>query len=173
MTLNLSMTDLLDYTEWDRGQWEAWFGQQDAKVYAVDLGPNADGRVKNVGELVRHIFSAELRYTERIRGLPLTDTSVMPSDDTQALFDFGRKSRAAMRTLLAELPTDKWNVPQELSLGSIKRSVTPRTMALQAVTHEIRHWAQVATFLRIAGHKTGMHDLLVSGIFDGRAAPGR
>jgi uncharacterized damage-inducible protein DinB len=34
-------------------------------------------------------------------------------------------------------------------------------MIVQAVTHELRHWAQVATFLRQAGYQPGVHDFIV------------
>jgi uncharacterized damage-inducible protein DinB len=39
-------------------------------------------------------------------------------------------------------------------------------MVLQAVTHEIRHWAQVATLLRMSGRKPGSRDFLSSPVFD-------
>jgi len=34
------------------------------------------------------------------------------------------------------------------------------------LTHEIRHWAQIATYLRIEGRKTGIHDFLLSGVYE-------
>ncbi len=166
MTFTFDFSHLLAYTEWDRTQWEPWFKTQGPAVLAVGLGPNGDGRVNTVGELVRHIFAAELRYTERIRGTTLTDPSALPADDVDALFAFGRRSRAALRALLVEFPEDRWDVPQEIQIGPNKRSVTPRTMLVQAVTHEIRHWAQMASYLRMAGRKTGTHDFLVSGVFE-------
>ena len=168
MTLMFDFSHLLAYTEWDRGQWHAWFREQGPAALAVELSANADGRFRNVGELVRHIFSAEQRYVERVRGVPLTDTSVIPADDVEALFDFGRRSRQGLRELVAGFPDDRWDVPQDIQMGKWSRTVTPRTMIVQAVTHEIRHWAQIATLLRIAGRKTGMHDFLVSGVFEAR-----
>ncbi len=132
----------------------------------MDLGPNADGRIKDVGELVRHIFSAELRYGQRIRGETPTETFTTPPHDAQALFDFGRQTRAGMRALLAELPTARWDVPQEISIGPRKRTVTPKKMVVQSVTHELRHWAQIATLLRMSGRKPGPRDVLVSPLLD-------
>ncbi len=161
------LSHLLAYTEWDRAQWESWFRAQGPAALAVGLGPNGDGRNNTVGELVRHIFAAELRYVERVRGTPLTDPASLPADDVDALFALGRRSRQAMRTLLAELPPKAWDIPREIQIGSHQRSVTPKTMILQAVTHEIRHWAQIAAFLRMDGRKTGSHDFLVSGVFEG------
>jgi uncharacterized damage-inducible protein DinB len=157
---------LLDYTEWDRGQWETWFRAEGPDAFAIGLGANCDGRITNIGELVRHIFSAEQRYVERVLEQPLTDTSVIPSNDVEALFAFGRQSREKLRRLLAEYPADRWDRPREAQIGSYKLAVTPRTMIVQSVTHEIRHWAQVATFLRLEGRKSGAHDFLISGVFE-------
>ncbi|MGD0991281.1 MAG: DinB family protein [Gemmatimonadales bacterium] len=171
MPFAFEFAHLLAYTEWDRAQWEAWFKQQGPPALAVGLGPNGDGKVNTVGELVRHIFAAELRYVQRVRGVPLMDPSTVAADDVEALFAFGRQSRAALRALLAELPDERWDVPQEIQIGSHKRAVTPKTMIVQAVTHEIRHWAQMATLLRTSGRKTGPHDFLVSGVFDSQASP--
>jgi uncharacterized damage-inducible protein DinB len=162
----LDLSPLLEYSDWERSQWHAWFREQGPVALAVGLGPNGDGRIGTIGELVRHIFSAEQRYVDRIQGTPLTDTVAAPADDIEALFGFGRRTRESLRALLAALPTSQWDVPQEIKIGTRSRSVTPRKMVWQAVTHEIRHWAQVATFLRMSGRNPGPHDLLVSPVFD-------
>jgi len=166
MTLTFQLVDLLDYTDWERSQWHTWFREQGPAALAADLGPNRDGRINTVGELVRHIFSAERRYVDRIQGAPLTDTAVVPADDVEALFGFGEQSREAVRALLTAFPTERWDVPRQIQIGQHSRSVTPRKMLMQAVTHEIRHWAQVATLLRLSGRRPGPRDLLVSPVFD-------
>lgn len=166
MTVTSQVEYLLDYTDWDRAQWETWFREQGPGALAVGLGPNAEGRIANIGELVRHIFSAELRYSERIKELTVSDTSGVSSNDVDALFAFGRESRQKMRKVLRDFPADGWDRPREIQFGPNKRTVTPKTLLLQSVTHEIRHWAQIATLLRIEGRKSGMHDFLVSGVFE-------
>jgi uncharacterized damage-inducible protein DinB len=166
MTFTFELAHLLEYTDWERSQWHTWFREQGPAALAVDLGPNGDGRVNTVGELVRHIFSAEQRYVDRIQGAPLTDSAMVPPDDVEALFEFGRRTRAAMRTVLAAFPAERWDVPQQIQMGKHSRTVTPRKMIAQAVTHEIRHWAQVATFLRMSGRKSGSRDLLAGPVFD-------
>jgi uncharacterized damage-inducible protein DinB len=168
MTLASQVDYLLDYTEWDRAHWEEWFRAQAPAALAVSMGPNADGRISNVGELVRHIFSAEQRYVDRIQEQPITDTGTVSAADVDARLDFGRHTRHNLRQLLHEFPAERWNVSREIQMGQAKRTVTPRTMLVQAVTHEIRHWAQVATLLRMEGLKTGPHDFLVSGVFERR-----
>jgi len=157
---------LLDYTEWDRTQWEAWFRSAGTEVLRMSLGANGDGRFTSVGELVRHIFSAEQRYVDRIQDLPITDTSSVPADDVDRLFAFGRQSRTHLHRLVDSFPAEQWEQPREVEIASHRRFVTPKTMLVQAVTHEIRHWAQLATLLRLAGRPTGTHDFLLSGVFE-------
>lgn len=157
---------LLDYTEWDRAQWEAWFRSQGADTLLVGLGANTDGRIANVGELVRHIFSAEQRYVDRIQERPITDTSTVPADNVERLFDFGRQTRQHLRELMDSFPAERWDQPREVKIGPHERVITPKTMLVQSVTHEIRHWAQLATLLRLVGRPTGTHDFLLSGVFE-------
>lgn len=170
MTFALRLEDLLAYTDWDREQWHAWFRHQGPAALDVGLGPNGDGRINSVGELVRHIFSAEKRYVERALGKPLTDTSTVSTSDVDALFAFGVVSRTALRELLGTMPAERWDIPHEMQIGTRSLRVTPRKMIVQAVTHELRHWAQVATFIRLDGRQSGVHDFLVSPVFDVPAA---
>jgi len=166
MAFTFELAHLLDYTEWERAQWHAWFHEQGPAALAVDLGPNSDGRINTIGELVRHIFSAEQRYVARIQGAPLTDPAAVPADDVEALFAFGTQGRESLRALLATFPTERWVVPQQIQIGKHTRSVAPRKLIVQAVTHEIRHWAQVATLLRMSGRKPGPRDFLVSPVLE-------
>src|SRR5439155_21550822 len=73
--VHLNLSDLLDYTDWERQKWQAWFLQHGADVLKITAGPHGDGRFGAVGDLVRHIFSAEKRYVERLSGRSLTDTA--------------------------------------------------------------------------------------------------
>jgi uncharacterized damage-inducible protein DinB len=166
MPFAFSLDDLLAYSDWDRLQWHGWFREQGPAVLGVDLGPGNNGRIRNVGELVRHIFSAEKRYVERSLEAPLTDTSTIPADSVEALFAFGVESRRALRELVATFPAAEWDAPRQMSFGTQSWTVTSRKMILQAITHELRHWAQVATFLRQAGYNPGSHDLIASPLFE-------
>jgi DinB family protein len=90
----------------------------------------------------------------------------LPAGDIDALFAFGGQSRGALRELLASFPTDRWDVPQQIQIGPHTRSVTPRKMVVQALMHEIRHWAQATTLLRLRGFKPGSRDFLVSPVLE-------
>jgi hypothetical protein len=72
MPINLSVSDLIEYTDWERQQWYDWLRQHGDGVLEIGAGPHGDGRFGTVGELVRHISSAEKRYVDRLSGRPLT-----------------------------------------------------------------------------------------------------
>jgi hypothetical protein len=61
MLINLTLNDLMDYTDWERQEWYAWLQQHGEEVLKISAGPHGDGRFETVGELVRHIFAAEKR----------------------------------------------------------------------------------------------------------------
>jgi len=160
--VDLSMGSLIEYTDWERGKWHAFFRQNGAEVLKINAGPNSGSRFTNVGDLIRHIFSAEKRYIERLSGQPLTDSAAIPSDDIEALFRFGEESRKDLRRFIAAFPEQRWDTFEEQELGNSILTVTPRKIVAHILLHEIRHWAQVATFLRMHGLTDGFHDFLFS-----------
>jgi uncharacterized damage-inducible protein DinB len=104
MPINLSLNDLMDYTEWERRKWHDWLRQQGEQVLKISAGAHGDGRFETVGDLVRHIFSAEKRYVDRLSGRPLTDTASVPTDNLEALFRFSQQSRKGLRELVETFP---------------------------------------------------------------------
>ena len=161
----LKLEHLLDYTDWERGQWLAWFRQQGPEVLKINVGPHGDGRFQAVGGLIRHIFSAEKRYVERLAGRPLTDPASIPTDNVDALFEFGRQSRQELRHIIQDF--QDWDVPQEFVLMNSRLTLTPQKIVIHVLTHEIRHWAQIATLLRLQGLSAGFHDFLFSPVLGG------
>lgn len=162
MSISIQLDTLLEYTDWERELWRGWFATERAAACLVPIGPHGDGRMKTVGELVRHIFTAECRYVERMRGLPLTEQTAVPADDPAALFAFAAKERAAFRAFVTELPADRWDVPQEMTLLNKTVRLTPRKIVIHCALHEIRHWGQVATLLRFSGRTFQFQDFLFS-----------
>ncbi len=167
MFVDLRLTDLLDYTDWERQKWCAWFGQHGASALKITAGPHGDGRFTAVGELVRHIFSAEKRYVERLSDRSLTDPASIPADNVDALFQFGQQSRSALREFIATFPARAWDVPQEFTILSNSLRATPRKIVIHILMHEIRHWAQIATLLRLHGLRDEFHDFLFSPVLGG------
>ncbi len=94
--------------------------------------------------------------------MPLTDTTVVAADDPGALFLLGAVGRASFRGVLETLPVTQWSMPVEFSLFNSTVRATPRKIVMHVLTHEIRHWAQVATLLRLQGWMAERQDLLFS-----------
>jgi len=162
MPINLTLDDLMDYTAWERQKWHEWLRQHGDEALKISAGPHGDGRFTTVGDLVKHMFSAEKRYIDRLSGRELTDTASLPNDNIEALFQFGEQSRKELKEFLETFPAQEWDVPQELKLGNHVLTATPRKIVLHVVLHEIRHWAQIATLLRLNGLSGEFHDFLFS-----------
>jgi len=162
---------LLEYTDWERQKWHEWLRQRGDRVLMTSTGPNSDARFETVGDLVRHVFSAEKRYVERLLDKPLTDTASISTENIEALFNFGRESRKALREFVEKFPLQQWDVPQGLRFPNSNSvvSASPRKIVIHVLLHEIRHWAQIATLLRQNGLKGDFHDFLFSPVLGGDA----
>src|ERR1700747_127749 len=106
MLINLTVDDLMDYTDWERQKWHEWFRKHGDGVLKITTGPHGDGRFETVGDLIRHIFSAEKRYVDRLSGRPLTDTATIPSDNVEGLFQFSQLCRKELREFVAAFPAE-------------------------------------------------------------------
>jgi uncharacterized damage-inducible protein DinB len=160
--LVLNVDTFLDYTQWEREKWQGWFHQHGADVLNISAGLHGDGRFQTIGEVVRHIFSAEKRYFERLTGRALTDTTSIPTDNVESLFEFGKQCRHDLQQYIETFPSQDWDIAQEYSFMNMTMKLSPRKIILQVLTHEIRHWAQIATLLRLQGLKGDSHDFLFS-----------
>ena len=169
MLVDVTMNDLLDYTDWERQKWFEWMREQNHKVLEIAAGPHGDGRFEKVGELVRHIFSAEKRYVERLSIRPLTDTVTIPSDSIEVLFRLGQQSRRELREFIVAITSEDWDAPREFTLMSSRLTATPEKIVTHILLHEIRHWAQIATVLRLQGMKDDFHDFLFSPVTAGKS----
>ncbi len=161
MSLTLDYQHLLDYTQWERDDWRRFFQEHGEPPLQLSAGPHGDGRFVSVGDLIAHIFWAEQRYVERLTGRPLTEVSAIPRDPA-TLFDFGVQSRKQLAEFLSSLPAAKWDQPVPMKILTHEISPTPRKIVTHVLMHEIRHWAQIGTLLRLNGYKVQFHDFLFS-----------
>jgi uncharacterized damage-inducible protein DinB len=169
--LNLSLNDLMDYTDWERQKWYDSLRQHGEQGLKISAGPHGDGRFGTVGELVRHIFSAEKRYVERLSDRPLTDTASVPDDNVEALFQLGQQSRKELKEFVETFPAHEWDTLKDFKILSYFLRATPRKIIVHTLVHEIRHWAQIATLFRLNGLTGEFHDFLFSPVMGGEFGP--
>jgi uncharacterized damage-inducible protein DinB len=167
MSVGLSLNELMEYTEWERSKWHDCLLKRGDAVLTTPAGPEGNKRFQTIGDLIRHIFSAEKRYVDRLSNREITDTSAIPNDKIEALFDFGRQSRADLGSFISGIPAQEWDVLKEFEFFGNRLKATPRKLMSHVLIHEIRHWAQVATFLRLADVTDGFHDFLFSPVLGG------
>ena len=167
MTAGLALDEFLEYTDWEREKWEDWLGKQGDQVLETSTGPNCDERFKAIGEVIRHVFSAEKRYVDRLKDRPLSDTGSLPADNLKALFAFGRESRRGLREFVETFPAEQWDVLKEFDFFGSTLRATPRKIIVHILMHEIRHWAQIATLFRLNGLRDKLHDFLFSPVLGG------
>jgi uncharacterized damage-inducible protein DinB len=167
MLIDLNL--LLEYTDWERQKWRESLRQHGDRILLTTTGANSDARFETVGDLIRHIFSAEKRYVERLSDKPLTDTSSLPTEDIEVLFKFGQESRKALREFIDTLPAQQWDAPRDYVMTNHAIRATPKKFIINVLLHEIRHWAQIATLLRQYGLKGDLHDFLFSPALGGDA----
>jgi uncharacterized damage-inducible protein DinB len=157
----LSFADLMAYTDQETRRWEAWLRGAGPGALAVSLG---EGRWKTVGELIYHIFLVERRYAERLLGEPVTPYADEPPRALDEIFAGYPEARSRLERFVAQAGPEEWG--QMLTFETILAgafSASGRKIVAHALLHGIRHWAQIATALRQAGHgEQWMHDFLAS-----------
>jgi uncharacterized damage-inducible protein DinB len=171
MISDITTNDLLEYTDWERAQWMEWMRPHGVAVLEVGAGPHGDGRFTKVGDLVKHIFSAEKRYVERFSNRPLTDPATIPLANLEGLFQFGQRSRRELREFIQSFTAEDGDRPVEFQIMNRSLSASPRKIVAHVLMHEIRHWAQIGTLLRLNGLKVDFHDFLFSPVMDSKTRP--
>ena len=157
----LSFRELLDYTHVETEQWHRWLAAQPSEVLNLPVGT---GRTATVRGLMHHIIVVERRYTDRLRGEPITRYEDIPSDSLDVLFAAFADTRARLEAWLdtaSDADLSRRMEFQTLSAGI--QSASARKVVVHLLLHGIRHWAQLATALRQQGYATDwMHDILMS-----------
>jgi len=161
MSVGITLEELLDWNE-EVAEW--WKAHLAAHPHLLEL-PCDIGGTKNVQELVRHIWGVELRWSQRLGGLRVTPKEEMPAGPVDALFALHTEAMGILRGMLSG-DEAKWNESYALELPHIfegTRMMSRRKIVLHELLHGHRHWAQLATLLRVAGFSSGFGgDLLFS-----------
>lgn len=157
----LSFRELMAYTDEETRRWEAWFRHVGPAALRVSLG---DAKWDTVGGLIYHVFMVERRYAERLLGEPVTPYAEQAPAELDEIFAVYREGRGRLERYLAQARPEEWGEVitfETVSAGTL--SASKRKIVAHALMHGIRHWAQIATALRQAGHgEQWMHDLLGS-----------
>ena len=164
--MQIDVNVLMNYTDWEREKWREWLGQHSESL-KTSVGPHGDNRFQTVGDVVKHIFSAETRYVERLSEKALTDTASFPNDNLEALFGFGQQSRKGLAEFIGTFADEQWDVLRDFDFFGNLLKATPKKMIIHVLLHEVRHWAQIATLFRLNGLKVEFHDFLFSPVLGG------
>lgn len=156
----LSFGELLDYCAEETNHWREWFRKNPA---AADAPTDIAG-AKNVREVVLHIAVVQVRYAERLLNLPVTEYDTLSDKNTEELFVLAHKSIEDLRSFAISAKDSDWEGTLTFptrTAGTLTAS--RRKIFVHALMHGIRHWAQLATFLRQQGFKQDWgHDFIFS-----------
>jgi uncharacterized damage-inducible protein DinB len=109
--------------------------------------------VTTAGELLQHIVAVELRYAERLAGLPATDYTAIPYDTAEAIYTTHDHAIQLFRQQLERNDVD-WNERIDFTTRSMGPARSARkTVLFHALLHAARHYAQLATLVRENGVK--------------------
>jgi uncharacterized damage-inducible protein DinB len=105
---------------------------------------------KNVAELLQHIVAAQLRYAERLAGLPISDYDTIKFDSVESIYAAHDRAITIFKPLVTS--DANWDEPLEFSTRSRGTLLSDRkTILFHALLHGIRHYAQLATLVRHCG----------------------
>lgn len=161
------MTPAITFEEllaWNCASAEFWRAHFVAHPELLEL-PCEIGGTANVQALVRHIWSAELIWSQRLTGLAITNRKDWPEGPLEALFGMHFESARNFRLLLAN-PATNWAEPMPMDYGWLPPGTpkpSSRKLLAHALFHSQRHWAQLFPLVRQAGFAASfMGDMLFS-----------
>jgi uncharacterized damage-inducible protein DinB len=149
---------------WNQEASNFWKAHLDTNPALLEL-PCGIGGTANVMEFAGHIWGVELRWGQRIAGLPQLAKEDVLFDSLDALFELHVQAVQVFRALLDD-PALNWEETMTLDYNWLPpqaRTFSRRKVAAHALFHSQRHWAQLATLVRAAGFPSGFKgDLLLS-----------
>jgi uncharacterized damage-inducible protein DinB len=113
-------------------------------------------QTSSVAQLLQHIVAVELRYAERILGLPETDYADVGYESAEAIYATHDRAMELYRRALDSVAD--WGEQIRFQTRSAGVLLTSRrTTLFHAVFHSVRHYAQLGTLVRQHGYKTGWY----------------
>jgi uncharacterized damage-inducible protein DinB len=115
---------------------------------------------------VLHIVGVQNRYAERLLNQPVTEFTELDSKTADELFTLAQKSAEDLRSFAVAANDADWDASLTFptrSAGTLTAS--RRKIFVHALIHGVRHWAQLAAYLRQRGHKQDwQHDFIFSSV---------
>jgi uncharacterized damage-inducible protein DinB len=160
MSLTLTFDELLRYTGAEREKWRVWLTAHPQAMEAV-VQPGA--QFPTIGKLIDHIFLVERRHLQRLTEQPLASTTGLTGNNVPPLFDYGASVRRELEQYVEDLDEDVADEIRTFQVRDQGWPMTSRKLLFHILLHEIRHWAQIALAVRLAGlEPPGDHDLFYS-----------
>lgn len=158
--MNLGFSELLRYTHEERDRWRAWLV---AHPEAIDTPVQPAGRLPTVGKLVDHIFLVERRHLQRLMSERPSEQTGLTGNNATPLFDYGASVRRELEQFVADLDDEEADQVREFVVRDRTWPMSSRKLLFHILLHEIRHWAQIALAVRLAGFEPpGDHDFFYS-----------
>lgn len=159
MNEGITFAELLAYSNEENERWKDFFSRHPE---ALELPLDIAGSVK---ELVVHIFLVELFFARAINGMAQVPSRDVVPVSIEELFSLGEQAAELFHKFMANASPEGWK--EQVEVTSVRLKASRRKMLAQALTHSMRHWAQIATFLRQQGHKQEwQHDFLLSRVME-------
>jgi uncharacterized damage-inducible protein DinB len=157
MSGTVDFLNLMAYTDHERAKWKTWLATEPKRL-AIPFQSGA--RFATIGSLINHVFWVEERHLARLEGTPVPDTTGIPDNDVSALFEFGDRVRANLQRFVTTADDRHMSEPITFNLrGGPPITVLRRKLTAHILLHEIRHLAQIAYAVRVAGlEPPGEHD---------------
>ncbi len=157
---SMTATEIL---RWNDTSFQQWLAHMKAAPGLLDAPCDIMG-VTDLRGLMRHIVFVERRLSFRLQGLPDIGIDEIPAG-LDGLADIHRQVIENLTTLAHDDAFD-WELVlpvQTRNMGVIQ--VDRRTLLIHLLMHSIRHYAQMATIARHAGHPANWRlDYLMTGV---------
>jgi uncharacterized damage-inducible protein DinB len=162
MALALSYGELLAYTNEERDKWRAWLAAHpDALDVAVAVRPGAE--LATVGKLIDHIFLVERQHLQRLTGETPSASTGLTGNNAPPLFDYGASVRRELEQFAELVDEDEADAVRPVVVFDRTYTMSARKLLFDILVHELRHWAQIALAVRLAGFDPpGDHDIFYS-----------
>jgi uncharacterized damage-inducible protein DinB len=157
MSIGIALDELLTYSDHERSKWQAWVAADPGRL---QIPFQRGGRFPTAAALLEHIFLVERRHLARLEGGTPPESTGLDPADWPGLFDYAALVRADLRRYLADVDEAEATRALTFSVQSGTFTMTCRKLATHMLLHEVRHLAQLAYAVRIAGQEPpGTHDL--------------